>query len=40
MEVNRENLHEFIGYVTQKLNIKDISIPDIPVEKGIELLYR
>ena len=26
MEVNRENLHEFIGYVTQKLNIKDISI--------------
>lgn len=40
MEVNRENLHEFIGYVTQKLNIKDISISDIPVEKGIELLYR
>lgn len=39
MEVNRENLHEFIGYVTQKLNIKDISISDIPVEKGIELLY-
>ena len=38
MEVNRENLHEFIGYVTQKLNIKDISISDIPVEKGIELL--
>ena len=29
MEVNRENLHEFIGYVTQKLNIKDISISDI-----------
>ena len=40
IEVNRENLHEFIGYVTQKLNIKDISISDIPVEKGIELLYR
>ena len=40
MEVNRENLHEFIGYVTQKLNIKDISISDMPVEKGIELLYR
>ena len=40
MEVNRENLHEFIGYVTQKLNIKDISISDITVEKGIELLYR
>lgn len=40
MEVNRENLHEFIGYVAQKLNIKDISISDIPVEKGIELLYR
>lgn len=40
MEVNRENLHEFIGYVTPKLNIKDISISDIPVEKGIELLYR
>ena len=40
MEVNRENLHEFIGYVTQKLNIKDRSISDIPVEKGIELLYR
>lgn len=40
MEVNRENLHEFIGYVTQKLNIKDINISDIPVEKGIELLYR
>lgn len=40
MEVHKEDLHEFIGYVTGKLNIKDINISDIPVEKGIELLYR